>query len=81
MINFKLGFVIEGIYYGWDNGILYQLPYTLRGRYIAIRKIDLKETKGGWSFYRIRRKKVGTPKIKAMLKKVNWDVEPLKDLN
>ena len=74
-IKVNLGFVIDGVYFGYINGKLYQLPYNKSGRYYGLRETKLKDTKGGiWKYYRIRRKKVGVAKLAAMLKSVNWDV-------
>ncbi len=58
-IHIELGFKIDGIYFGWHDQVLYQLPHINNGRYFGLRAIKPKTTKGGWVYYRIRRKKVG----------------------
>jgi hypothetical protein len=80
-IIIKLGFVIDGVYFGYISGKLYQLPYNKSGRYYGLREIKPKDTKGGiWKYYRIRRKKVGNAKLAAMLKSVSWEVAMPVDL-
>ena len=68
------GFKIDEVYFAWHEGNLIQLPYNSSGRYYGLRYIKPKVTKNGWVYYRIRRKKVGVEKIRAMLQPVTWDV-------
>ena len=73
-INIKFGFIVDGIYFGWNEGILYQLPYNNNGRYYPLRVLKRRDNVKGWTYYTIRRKKVGIEKIRAMLQSVNWNV-------
>lgn len=73
-IHFEYGFKLDGVFFGWHGGSLYQLPYTQNGAYYGLRLIKPKATKGGWIYYRVRRKKMGLQKIRAMLQSVSWDV-------
>ena len=76
MLHIKYGFKMNDIYFGWHEGTLYQLPYQHKdGRYFGLRKVKLKVNDNGWDYYHIRRKKVGIAKLRAMLQKVDWDVE------
>jgi len=76
ILNFKLGFKLEGVYFGWLDGNLYQLPYNETNRYFPLRKLRLKKlTKNGWQYYHVRRKKVGIEKLRAMLQEVDWEVK------
>ena len=73
-IHFQLGFKIDEIYFGWFEGDLYQLPYNQQDRYYGLRKLRAKESKNGWTYYHVRRKKFGMEKIKAMLQSVSWEI-------
>jgi hypothetical protein len=78
-IHIELGFKIDGIYFGWHDQVLYQLPHINNGRYFGLRAIKPKTTKGGWVYYRIRRKKVGLSKLGALMQNVSWDLDkPIK---
>jgi len=74
IIPIKYGFIVDGVHFGWHEGILYQLPYTQEGRYYGLRVLKQKKNNKGWIYYHIRRKKVGIEKLRAMLQNVNWDV-------
>ena len=74
IIPIRLGFLIDGIHFGWHDGKLYQLPYNQSGRYYGLRLLRQKKAKNGWVYYHVRRKKLGLEKLKAMLKPVNWNV-------
>jgi hypothetical protein len=74
-IQIKLGFKIDEVFFGWHDGKLYQLPYNISGRYYGLRIMKPKLTKAGWLYYRLRRKKVGIEKIRAMLEPVTWEVK------
>ena len=69
-----MGFKIDGIYFGWHDGKLYQLPYEQDGRYYGLRQLRKKFIKNGWEYYHVRRKKVGIEKLRAMLQPVNWKI-------
>jgi hypothetical protein len=73
-IHIKLGFKIEDTFFGWHDGKLYQLPYNRQGRYFGLRTLKEKSTKGGWKYYRVRRKKLGIEKLRAMLQQVTWEI-------
>jgi len=73
-LHITLGFKIDENYYGWLDGILYQLPYMNNGRYFGLRKLRQKKLKGGWIYYHIKRRKVGMERIKAMLQVVDWNI-------
>lgn len=79
----KLGFKINNVFFGWYRGDLYQLPYTLDGRYYGLRKLRLKKLKNSdWEYYHVCRKKFGISKIRAILQEVNWEVnKPVELLN
>lgn len=75
VINIELGFKLDGVFFGYHDGVLYQLPYSKSGRYYSLRILKKKNLKkSGWAYYRIRRKKFGVEKIKAMLETVSWQV-------
>jgi hypothetical protein len=70
---------MDGIFFGFNDGVLYQLPYMKDGRYFGLRTIKQKFTKEGWAYYRIRRKKVGLSKLGAIMENVSWEVnKPMK---
>jgi hypothetical protein len=74
-IHIKLGFKIDDVFFGWHNGVLYQLPYTKSNKYFGLRVMKQKQLKNnGWVYYHIRRNKVGMEKLKAMLQEVDWQV-------
>ena len=74
-IVFKLGFKLDGIFFAYHEGLVYQLPYMHKGRYFGLRSTKPKTFKNNtWVYYRIRRKKFGLSKLKAMLQEVNWEV-------
>jgi hypothetical protein len=74
-LHIKYGFKLDGVYFGYHEGILYQLPYNHEGRYYGLRLIRRKTLKtSGWAYYRIRRLKYGIHKLSAMLEPVNWEV-------
>jgi hypothetical protein len=73
-IHITLGFKIDDIYFGWHENKLYQLPYMKSGRYFGLRCLRLKNTKNGWKYYHIRRKKVGIEKLMAMAQSVKWEI-------
>jgi hypothetical protein len=75
IIHITLGFKIDGVFFGYHNGELYQLPYMNNGRYFGLRIIKKKIGKDGWDYYRIRRKKFGMNKIGALLENVDWQVK------
>lgn len=75
IIHFDYGFKIDGIYFGWSQGFLYQLPYTIENKYYPLRRLRKKTAKNGWEYYHVRRKKYGVEKIKAMLEAVDWQVK------
>ena len=70
----ELGFKQEGVFFGWHEGKLYQLPYMQGGRYYGLRIMKPKSGKDGWVYYRVRRKKMGIEKLRALLQKVSWQV-------
>ena len=74
-IHITMGFKIDNVFFGWHNGVLYQLPYEFDGRYFSLRKLRKKVSKSGWEYYHVRRKKVGIEKLRAMLQSVEWDVK------
>ena len=75
-LHFKYGFKIGNIFFGWgDDNKLYQLPYTAHGRYFPLREVKQKWLKNGWVYYHVRRIKIGTEKIRAMLQPVDWVVD------
>jgi hypothetical protein len=74
-LHIKYGFRMDNAFFGWHEGVLYQLPYQNDARYFGLRKVRLKVNDNGWEYYHIRRKKVGIPKLRAMLQKVDWEVE------
>ena len=82
-IHITLGFKVDDTFFGWYEGELYQLPYMANGRYYGLRKVRKKTLKkSGWVYYHIRRKKFGLERIKAMLQKVDWEVnKPVELLN
>jgi hypothetical protein len=80
-LHIKLGFKIDGIFFGWHNTDLYQLPYNQNGRYYGLRILKAKKTKNGWVYYHVRRVKFGLEKIRAMLQDVDWQVTLPKNLN
>ena len=73
-IHITLGFKLDDIFFGWHEGVLYQLPYMKDGRYFGLRKLRQKKIKNGWVYYHVRRKKVGLEKLRAMLQSVTWEV-------
>lgn len=73
-IHITMGFKIDNVFFGWKDGVLYQLPYEHCGRYFALRKLRKKVSKSGWEYYHLRRKKVGIEKLRAMLQGVEWEV-------
>ena len=73
-IHITLGFKLDGIFFGWHEGILYQLPYMNNGRYIGLRSLRKKKIKSGWEYYHVRRKKLGIEKLRAMLQPVTWEI-------
>jgi hypothetical protein len=79
-IHIQYGFKLDGVFFGYNEGILYQLPYNQDGRYYGLRIIRRKKMKSnGWEYYRIRRKKYGLHKLSAMLEPVTWQVNvPIK---
>ena len=80
-INIKLGFKVNGIFFGFHDGELYQLPYMLNGRYYGLRKLKKKVLKkSNWEYYHVRRIKFGMERIKAMLQNVDWEVNKPVDL-
>ena len=81
MLHIKLGFKIDNVYFGWLNNELYQLPYEYNGRYFGLRKMPKKASKNGWEYYRVRRKKVGLAKLRAMFQEVDWEIRKPTELN
>jgi len=75
IIHIELGFKIDDIFFGWHDGKLYQLPYINNGRYYPLRLMKVKTTKVGWNYYRVRRKKMGVERLRAILQSVSWDVK------
>jgi len=74
-IHITLGFKIDDVFFGWHNGVLYQLPYKNNNKYFGLRVMKQKQLKDtNWVYYHLRRKKVGIEKLKAMLQKVDWEV-------
>lgn len=73
-IHITMGFKLDNVFFGWHNGVLYQLPYEHQGRYFGLRKLRKKISKSGWDYYHVRRKKVGLEKLRAMLQSVDWEV-------
>jgi hypothetical protein len=74
-IHITLGFKIDDVFFGWHNGVLYQLPYKNNNKYFGLRVMKQKQLKDtNWVYYHLRRKKVGMEKLKAMLQKVDWEV-------
>jgi hypothetical protein len=73
-LHIALGFKIDDIYFGWENGVLYQLPYMQEGRYYGLRRLRKKKLANGWEYYHVRRKKIGVEKLRAMLQAVSWDI-------
>ena len=75
-IHITLGFKLDDIFFGWHEGVLYQLPYYSKdGRYFGLRKVKEKKLKkNGWVYFHIRRKKVGIEKLRAILQVVDWQV-------
>jgi hypothetical protein len=74
-IHITLGFKIDDVFFGWHNGVLYQLPYKNNNKYFGLRVMKQKQLKDtNWMYYHLRRKKVGMEKLKAMLQKVDWEV-------
>ena len=49
-IHITLGFKLDGIFFGWHEGILYQLPYMNNGRYIGLRSLRKKKINYGKDF-------------------------------
>jgi hypothetical protein len=82
-IHIKLGFKLDDIFFGWHEGVLYQLPYySIDGKYVGLRTVKQKKLKkNGWVYYHIRRKKVGIEKLRAMLQSVTWEVSKPIQLN
>jgi hypothetical protein len=80
-LHIKLGFKIDGIFFGWHEGKLYQLPYNQGGRYYGLRELKTKKTKNGWVYYHVRRVKFGIEKIRAILQDVDWQVNQPKNLS
>jgi hypothetical protein len=72
-IHFELGFKMDGIFFGWHDRKLYQLPYVKDGRYYGLRVLREKKLKNGWVYFHVRRKKVGMEKLRAMLQTVTWE--------
>ena len=79
-LHIKIGFATNNIFFGWHDSKLYQLPYTANGRYYGLRLIKPKHTKGGWVYYRVRRKKVGMQKLMALCRSVNWNIDKPSEL-
>ena len=74
-LHITLGFKIDNNYFGWHEGVLYQLPYMYQGRYYGLRVMKQKKLKAsGWIYYHLRRKKYGMERIKAMLQQVDWEI-------
>lgn len=75
-LHIVLGFKLDDVFFGWSNGVLYQLPYYSKdGKYFGLRVLKEKRLKkNGWVYYHIRRKKVGIEKLRAMLQSVSWEV-------
>jgi hypothetical protein len=73
-LHITLGFKIDNNYFGWHEGILYQLPYMNGGRYYGLRVMKQKKLKSGWIYYHLKRRKYGMEKIKAMLQVVDWNI-------
>lgn len=75
-LHITLGFKLDDIFFGWHEGVLYQLPYYSNdGKYMGLRVVKEKKLKkNGWVYYHIRRKKVGIEKLRAMLQSVTWEV-------
>jgi hypothetical protein len=80
-IHIGFGFKIDSVFFGWKDGVLYQLPYEHNGRYFGLRKLRRKISKSGWEYYHLRRKKVGVEKLRAMLQSVDWEVTNPHELN
>jgi hypothetical protein len=79
-LKIVLGFKMDGVFFGYLDGVIYQLPYEYNGRFFGLREVRKKQTKKGWTYYRLRRKKVGLEKIKALVQKVDWEVVKPMDL-
>jgi len=74
-LHISLGFKIDDVYFGFHEGVLYQLPYINSGKYFGLRKLRKKKLKkNGWEYYHVRRKKIGIEKLRAMLQPVKWDI-------
>lgn len=73
-ILIQYGFKLDGIFFGYHEGVLYQLPYNVSGRYYPLRTMVKKKLKNGWEYYHLRRKKYGTDKVKSMLQAVEWEI-------
>ena len=79
-IHILLGFKIDDTFFGFHEGVLYQLPYMKSGRYYGLRVMKEKTTKAGWRYYHLKRKKCGIEKIRALCQNVNWELEKPKDI-
>ena len=75
-LHIILGFKLDDVFFGWHDGVLYQLPYYSKdGKYFGLRVLREKRLKkNGWVYYHIRRKKVGIEKLRAILQSVEWEV-------
>lgn len=80
-IHFTLGFKIDEVYFGFHDGVLYQLPYMQDGRYYGLRRLRKKKLQSGWEYYHVRRKKIGVERLRAMLQSVKWDITKPVELN
>ena len=56
-LHISLGFKIDDVYFGFHEGVLYQLPYINSGKYFGLRKLRKKKLKkNGWEYYVTDRK-------------------------
>jgi hypothetical protein len=75
IIHITQGFKLDDVFFGWHNGVLYQLPYKNGNKYFGLRVMKQKQLKqNGWLYYHLRRNKVGVEKLRALIQQVDWQV-------
>ena len=74
ILNFKYGFEINGISYGWHDKKLYRLPFKSGLRWYGLKEITRKE----WG-YTVGRKKIGINRLKQMTHEIDITIKIVSD--
>ena len=76
-MEFKFGFEVDGIRYGWNLKKLYKLPLASKKRSYSLREVLPHKIgdKTKRTFYTINLKKMSLNKLRNLTKQVDWKVD------